>query len=407
MIFLRLLFTSILVFIFFASSYRLAEGNEAIWTYSMYGSFIVLMLLVLLFKVKRIRYNKVLITLMALFSFTIFFSALKNQAVALFFNSLLFFVMFVAMGVVVNSYFKESTEKVVAYTVVISHIPVLLFPVITDGFDTVPYKGIFDNPNALGLVAATVFAVLASIFISKVEKTMLYKEKPSKLVMLGYLVSMIFLFVLVIFSASRTSVLVAVATVLAGVILFLSFAIKQKRLASVIVKTVMSIPLILGVYLLVSHYVPINFYLEQNIISKFERKQSDLLDGRGDVWSRTAGDAGLFGNGESYFNESVGLGAHNTFVYIMGVYGWVPLIMFVLFIVVSLIFSIRYTLKSENDFKYLPLIMIITFIMLSMGENVVYRLSMVVAFAMAGVASNNKEVIVTVREPSQFEHKIS
>lgn len=43
-----------------------------------------------------------------------------------------------------------NINKILVFTVLISHVPIILVPY---------YKGIFYNPNSLGTTAATIFAV--------------------------------------------------------------------------------------------------------------------------------------------------------------------------------------------------------------------------------------------------------
>src|SRR5690606_7287271 len=122
---------------------------------------------------------------------------------------------------------------------------------------------------------------------------------------------------------------------------------KHKKVIHLTLKTLIRLPLLFLVYMVIAKFTPINFYIQGAILSKFDNKSADLLDGRGSVWKQTLSDASLFGNGESYFIDNVGLGAHNTFIHILGVYGWVPMIIFCLFFAVSLHYCIRFILFSK------------------------------------------------------------
>src|SRR5690625_4139314 len=73
--------------------------------------------------------------------------------------------------------------------------------------------------------------------------------------------------------------------------------------------------------------------LETTVIDKFQRKieNGSLTAGRVEIWQPIIEGAGLFGKGSSYFSEISGLGAHNSFLHILSLYGWLAAIAYALF----------------------------------------------------------------------------
>jgi len=368
--------------------------SEGVFVYGIYASIALLLITLVLFRKIKLEYNKSLIMLLALFVFTSVISAFFNSDRAMVFDVVVLFSLFIATSVISHSYLKDSTGKVVVFTLLLSHVPIIIIPLIRDGLGTFPYMGIFDNPNSFGLVAVTVFAVFLALFLSKLEKRLFYIEKPSRLIMLLYFFLATLSFLVVVFSASRTSFLAGIIVSVIGLFFIVLFSIKNKLAINLLFKAILGLPIIWGLYLIVNKYIPLRFYIDDIILSKFDRKSSNVLDGRNFIWEKTIGEAKIFGNGTSYFNDQIGLGAHNTFIHVLGVYGWLPMIMFTLFIAVALYYCIRFVF-SDNDYKYLPLIIFTIFLALSMGENQFYRVTMIASFILIGLVANNKRVAIT------------
>lgn len=78
---------------------------------------------------------------------------------------------------------------------------------------------------------------------------------------------------------------------------------------------------------------------------------SDLTSGRSDIWIGTLKNGvKLFGNGEGYFLDKFQIAhAHNIFFQILGAYGFVSLLLFLLL----LLYIVFYTLKLRHKIEYL------------------------------------------------------
>lgn len=377
--------------LFLSGSYGMA-GNM-FFSYGVYAVLIGMIIMTFFMKEVKLEYNKSLIVLVILYALIAILSALFNSQIILLLNGLVFLVMFVSTSVVSYSYFNNSIGKIVIYTFLLSQIPVILIPLLS-GVETFPYSGIFENPNAFGIAAATLFAVILSILFSNIEETVFFKKKPSKIKMIAFIFITTLSFLLVIISSSRTSFLAGVVSIMVGLFCVFLLSIKYKRTINLIIKTVVSLPILYFLYLIINKFIPIQMYLQENTLSKFAKKSSNSLDGRGYVWEKTISEASIFGHGEGYFDGSIDLGAHNTFIYILGVYGWLATIVFTLFIFISMYYCIKF-IFSNNNYKYLPILMMTTFLVLSIGENMFNRITMMMVFILIGLVANNSKVVVT------------
>lgn len=86
------------------------------------------------------------------------------------------------------------------------------------------------------------------------------------------------------------------------------------------------------------------------------------------------------------------MGAHNTFIWFLGTYGWIPFMLMIFFFINAFYNSFKQFLTSESKYKYLAPLMLITFITLSMAEDMNYKLSMIVSFSLAGIYMEHRKV---------------
>src|SRR5690606_9951615 len=88
-------------------------------------------------------------------------------------------------------------------------------------------------------------------------------------------------------------------------------------------------------------------YIYSLMFGKYVRSYQDISSGRSRIWLGTLKTGVcLFGNGEEYFMRTYNIGdAHNTFIQILGAYG---LLSFILFIIIYVYIII----KSIKTFKY-------------------------------------------------------
>lgn len=119
------------------------------------------------------------------------------------------------------------------------------------------------------------------------------------------------------------------------------------------------------------------------IISKFIQKENDVLDLRGIVWEQTIKSAGLFGRGRDFFETETVAAALNTFISMLGMYGWIPLIIFVIYLAFYFTKSFsRAFMNIDDKYLYLPILMLLTFVFLSVAESMMMKSSMLAVFAL-------------------------
>lgn len=392
---IRTVFSVIFALLLFSSSVRLTADFGILGITTLYVS-LLLMILAILFRQKiELKVNE--LTLFLMFFFLLFgaIAALFNQDISLLFKVLVFIALYVSTGIVIPSIYKENTEKVIMRLILITHIPMLFIPILLEGINHIPYYGVFDNTNSLGGVLVTVLVGFAALLFKNLEEIALYKTKSLwKSVLLNFAV--IFSLILVVtFTTSRTSFLTSLLILLCGVALLVITAIKNKKLGNLILRFLKIAPIMVLLYFILNLFYPLKESIVNNVVAKFERKSGDVLDGRGDIWSGALKESGFFGGGSDVFSNNIGVGSHNTFITVIGLYGWIPAIAIAIFFATGLYYSFKYFLNSQSKYKYFPILMLITFLAFSMVEDMFYKLSMITTLSLIGLTMNHKKVIIT------------
>lgn len=389
--------TSMLTLLFLFSSIYLTDQFNSTGNVIIAMLIIAFLTLVVFFKRKEFGIHKNSFYLMYLLVLSGGISALVNSQLQMIFTCFMFLALYIAAFVILPSLKKVDINNVVFRAICYSHIPLILIPIILNGFNSNPYRSIFYNPNSFGTIAATLFGVFFSLLLFNVEQYISSKKKNLiKTKLFAQMLLTFFMFYLVILSGSRTSSITTVVILLVGLFFLTIRLIKEKKLISLMIRgTLLSLFGSIVVFFIVQFT---SFYdnLYFNILYKFEKKASsgDVLAHRGDVWTTTINEAGLFGQGEKFFTNTIGLGAHNTFIGILGEYGWILLILFMFLLLFMFVTSFRYAISNINDkYKYLPLMMFVSFVTLSMGEGMLFKLSMIAMFFSVGATLRRKEIL--------------
>lgn len=333
----------------------------------------------------KFRYSPPVMLIIFLFTFASMLSALFNSDKDLSLGASLLLIIFVAFNITLPSLGGTNSNELVYKSIVYSHIPIVFFPLLR-GVGNPPYKGIFDNPNSFGIACVTLLVAVVSKFTHSLYRHIFYGEKIRKRHLLYNFITTSALLMLTIYSGSRTSFITSVAIfIVAGGLLILNFlrkATKKQFIKGVRVIGVGS--MITGVAFVA---FPIKKKFEEVILYKFQLKSNDTLSERGYVWKSTLEGSGAFGHGRDYFS-GFDHAAHNTFISLLGQYGWVPTILFILLTILLLLTSLKYSFKSSNDkYKFLPVLMMTAFISLSTAEGMLFKGTMMAAFASAGAVT--------------------
>lgn len=355
-------------------------------TFNSLGSLIIAAIILFSFPLLLIRKennfntSRVLVLLIYVLTFFGFLSAIKNSDINVLFNVMILSALLISGFFVFPSLRSFKINEIVYKTVIYLHIPILIVPVLFNGIGVGSYSGIFYNPNAFGSVVATVFLMVYATFLFELENIYIGKleRKVNGWALLLHIVILFTLLFFIVLSGSRTSLITAIIGLIIGGVLLLSIFFINKKILSFIKSFFYFI--ISGIILYVIIKVtPFYNYLNNNIIYKFERKieQGDVLDARGLVWQQTISEFTFLGHGSQYFSKTIAA-AHNTFIGILGEFGLIYLILFIMILLLMLNKSVKYVFMREDDkYKYLPIMLITCFGVLSMGESMMFKLSMI------------------------------
>lgn len=315
-------------------------------------------------------------------------SALVNEDLQLLLAVMLMFMIYVVLTIIIPTLFQDEIMPMVSRSLFILHVPIIFIPMIFDKMTPIPYKGIFYTTSAFGTVVATMFALSISKLLYVCDEIIYGSERISRLKATIVLLLSAALFYLVIISGSRISVLTSLMLIImSGAHLTRRlFTFRKKIKMSSIMKMMMIGIFTYPLYRVINIVIPINDMFSKVIIAKFYRKQADLLDKRGDMWSQAFREMNLFGHGRDYFSDTV-VAAHNTYISLLGQFGLIPLLFFILFLVIGLYKAFKFTKRQEDTYRYTPFFIILTFMSLSMAEGMLLKSSMLMSFIYIGYVS--------------------
>lgn len=217
------------------------------------------------------------------------------------------------------------------------------------------YSGITYNPNSIGQLAVQASVSSFCLLLASLN-TLKSKMKKSILYFTCFIISISFVFI----SRSRASfisMLLSVTTIMLMYIIHRKVQIKKVAFAAIT--------------FIFIYYVKLREYLHKGVLNKFSSYSGEtLLTGRNYIWKRILQDICILGHGSTYFTQEIGVGAHNSIMEIIGVFGIVSGIFLSLFYIGSLIVSVRYALLNrKNIYFYVPLGVVMVFFTLSMVES--------------------------------------
>lgn len=392
MLTLKLFLVLSLVLLLLFGSLVTTEFGEGL-SFIIYLIYIAIIpMVVLLLKSKKFYVNKIILIVLLTYVFFSSISALVNNNVNLLATSTLFLLLYLSLGVFVPSILKEYDRKILVLSV-LTLSGLIFIPLLLNGLDTMPYQGIFYNTNSFGVVVSTLFTVLMILFLDKAEKYFMRSNKKqikTKLVL--FIFALVICIILAAASGSRTSFITCLIVGVLGTSLLILTLIKHKQIGFFATRVPLLFFLTSIIVLPIWNFTNFNTYVDQNILSKFSRTsgQGDVFNGRTLAWDTIFEETGLF----SQSINQLTIAPHNTFLSILSSNGWVPFLLFVLFFIVSVYYSIVYFIKGEGGYRYFPILALASFTLLSMAEIMLYKTSMIIAFVAIGVAVNNNQLLV-------------
>jgi hypothetical protein len=355
------------------------QGKGLYLYFLLAGLVLITILFVLeLVNKKKFQIDVSLAILFTLFTVSNLISVIVNAESALILSAVQYYVIYLVLVVFVSNIANVYTLKYLTISILFSHIYFLIYSIVKEPNIILPYKGIFDNPNTFGIVLATLFTVSYSLFLYSLRKI----EK------LIYAFLSIISLVFILYSGSRTSFLCSTIIIfLSLIIAYIRWIIDKKY--HIRFKALFKSIIIFLVGIVVFRLFIYDLFIN-TIYNKFLIKyhSGDVLDYRTYIWQTTIKEGKLFGHGSSYFVDRFQLGSHNTFISILGQFGWISLTLFILIICSIFIQTLKYSILTYKYNRYadIPFLLCCTFLLLSMTEIMLMKsimLSMFISIAIA------------------------
>ena len=283
-----------------------------------------------------------------LFSFTVFISEIVHEG---FVTESVFYLFIVPL---VYFYFVpmviKDFNKVLLWGLFWSSFPLIIISLISSPPNTnFSYIGIFANANGLGIICAQAYMASWLLF--------LYGKKEGRRFIhtVFYLIVICFSVYGIMISTNRTAlVVISYISLFTSLHSFFFYRIKRGLL-------------IIGVIPFILFLRPVQNLLN-GVIYEFQylSLNNDLSNGRLDKWLKVINDVEVMGHGTNYWPSLV---AHNSFIYVLGVFGVIAFILLLVFIAFSFIKSILYFNSNRNiSFSVVPFVLISSFILFSITE---------------------------------------
>ncbi len=234
---------------------------------------------------------------------------------------------------------------------IVGHLPYLAtFYYSPWNFNVSAYFGIWQNPNNFGIFSATLMAGTVYFLHRAVEK-----NKPVAGLFWGAMT--LLFFILILSSGSRTSLVAGVF--LAGLLIVMSRLRFWVKISLFLVS-------LLGWQLILYSSLPI--FSPVQIKFSRDTHSAAILSGREKIWEEIIRGASLVGNEQDYFNTYFGIGGHNSFIEVLGVYGIIACFMIILFFCVSLGSFVARFRFFDRCFQFVFVEVFFLFTILSCGE---------------------------------------
>lgn len=370
--------TSILFLVFLSS---IINMSYPVARFFILGLSFPLILLFMLNKMKNIRIQSGVFFVFILFILSSLISTLVNSDSGSLINVLAIAYLYALLAILFNSIEENQQLNLMRSSILSSHITILIISIVFFGGISVPFKGIFSNPNSMGQLLISISVVASSFFYQLIYNKLFLNLKPEKSKLFWSFILAILVLYLSILTKSRTSTL---AVIIVYILPLLYIFFKSLRNLKNVTSLIIFFPFAAFATWALIRYTEIYNLFNNLILSKFVKKSNDLTDGRSYVWQYTIDNTGIFGNGHNFFDDTVG--AHNTFFDILGEYGWLSLIFFILFTLLILINSIKY-LKGNHDNRFLPFLIVVAFIVTSMTEGQMFKPLMIGMFLVCGIST--------------------
>lgn len=218
------------------------------------------------------------------------------------------------------------------------------------------YSGILGNPNGLGMCVVPMTVIAGCQFIKSYYEPKIYSSRLRYITLFS--VGLIF----TILSASRTSLLSVILTILIVLIIEIFRDNNKSRF-------VKSFGILLTLFLL--SIIIINSAIFKSIVlAKIQAKSADndVLSDRNELWNVAIANMKFFGKNTA-FSQYTDYSVHNTFLGFAINYGYIFMCLFIIFFLLALYKSFKY-LKRNHIHGFVPFALIFSTILLYMPEQI-------------------------------------
>ncbi|MCY7272600.1 MAG: O-antigen ligase family protein [Phormidesmis sp. CAN_BIN44] len=327
--------------------------------------FLSLTLPFFLFRIKSWHLSKtgkpIILTWLS-FSLVTIIAAVYHESYSSFVEGLwLFFGIPVIFFFGLPNLLQKRANSLIALSLILSHIPYILFSVVVFPVISYPYQGLLGNPNQIGVTCSTI-AAGAFILLDSIEL-----NRKSTIPIITIVSILLLSFIFMVLSNSRTSI---ISFFLMLIILMANFFSRKQSPRKNILKFIfLSFP-ILALLLSSLSNEYINLAWSQTLFKFSGSTTNDFLSGRTEVWETALEEVSFLGHGSEYFDTKFGISAHNSIIQALGCQGALAALMMFFFAIVSIFYSYRYMKDTspQNNFAISPLMIAVCFWTLSMGE---------------------------------------
>ncbi|MGL5061791.1 MAG: O-antigen ligase family protein [Microcoleus sp.] len=325
--------------------------------YVMVGASILILLLMSGFnKLNFSNKSLPILLLWILFSFAIVTSGIANNDSSVVRDGFWLmlganFIFFYALP----NLMKEQANLLLGLALFLGNVPYLVTSLVSHPLTTLRYKGIFANPNQMGLIGATVAAGILIVLSGALS------AKKSSSYIWVIILLLLLNFYIILCANSRTSILAFCA--MFGLFIYQSLSNPEilYKMGTIFI-AIFSGMVVIGTE-------QINVVLKE-VDGILGDKVQGGLSGRDDIWKQTLNDASWLGYGSDYFEFNFGMGGHNSMIEILGQNGIIAAYFLIFFAIASFYYAYRYfkNYAKEDSYAIAPLIIAACFWILSMGE---------------------------------------
>jgi len=301
------------------------------------------------------RQDRPLLLLWILFGFALLMSGIANNDTTIFRDGL--WQMIAVPLIIFNAVpkaMKENANLLMGMALFLGHLPYIVTSIVSHPpANGTLYRGVFANPNYMGLICATMSAGLFILLIGA------WSKKKDGRYLLPISAALLSLFVLIILANSRTSIIVFLLMFSVFFSEFVKNSKAVKKMIAIATVAVTAVLLFGGEQIEAMH---------NTLNNNFDAKEG--LSGRDYIWASTLDESDLLGHGSNYFTLKFGLGGHNTIIEVIGINGIIAGNLLIAFGIASFFYTYGYfkTYGKEDCAAIAPFLITVCFWFLSMAE---------------------------------------